>query len=70
MILSGNEDLRVQKIIEAICAVFEKLLLEKDYDKISVTELCKLARISKKTFYVYYEDLDSLLEEMQKKLSD
>ncbi len=70
MILSGNEDLRVQKTIEAICAAFEKLLLEKDYDKISVTELCKLARISKKTFYVYYEDLDSLLEEMQKKLSD
>lgn len=69
MILTGKEDLRVQKTIEGIYRSFEQLLCEKDYEKISVTELCALAKISKKTFYVYYTDLNDLLAEMQKRIS-
>lgn len=69
MILTGKEDLRVQKTIEGIYRAFEQLLCEKDYEKISVTELCALAKISKKTFYVYYADLNELLAEMQEQIS-
>lgn len=69
MILTGKEDLRVQKTIEAINRAFNQLLCEKEYEKISVTELCALAKISKKTFYVYYTDLNDLLAEMQEQLS-
>ncbi|MCD8013201.1 MAG: TetR/AcrR family transcriptional regulator [Lachnospiraceae bacterium] len=69
MILTGKEDLRVQKTIEGIYRSFEQLLCEKDYEKISVTELCQRAKISKKTFYVYYTDLNDLLAEMQEQLS-
>lgn len=69
MILTGTEDLRVQKTIEAIYRSFEQLLCEKEYEKITVTELCALAKISKKTFYVYYTDLNELLAEMQGQLS-
>lgn len=69
MILTGKEDLRVQKTIEAIYRSFEQLLCEKEYEKISVTELCALAKISKKTFYVYYADLNELLVEMQEQIS-
>lgn len=69
MILTGKEDLRVQKTIEAINRAFRQLLCEKDYEKISVTELCSLAKVSKKTFYAYYADLNELLEEMQEQLS-
>lgn len=57
--------MRVQKTIESIYRAFEQLLCEKDYEKISVTELCAQAKISKKTFYVYYTDLNDLLVEMQ-----
>lgn len=70
MILTGKEDLRVQKTIEGIYRSFEQLLCEKDYEKISVTELCALAKISKKTFYVYYTDLNDLLAEMQEQISN
>ena len=69
MILQGNEDLRVIKTIEAIKREFEALICEKNYEKITVKELCDRARINKKTFYHYYETLDALLEEMQAELS-
>ena len=69
MILKGNEDLRVVKTIEAIKSAFEELICEKDYDKITVKELCGRARINKKTFYHYYETLDFLLAELQTELS-
>lgn len=69
MILTGKEDLRIQKTIESIYRAFEQLICEKDYEKISVTELCARAKISKKTFYVYYTDLNDLLAEMQGQLS-
>ena len=69
MILTGNEDLRVIKTIESIKSAFESLICEKDYEKITVKELCDRARINKKTFYHYYETLDYLLDEVQRELS-
>lgn len=69
MILQGNEDLRVVKTIEGIKAAFEELICEKDYERITVKELCERARINKKTFYHYYETLDFLLAELQVELS-
>ena len=69
MILKGNEDLRVIKTIEAIKSSFESLICEKDYERITVKELCERARINKKTFYHYYETLDALLAELQTELS-
>ena len=69
MILTGNEDLRIKRTIESINEAFKKLLCETDYEKISVTKLCQEARISKKTFYFYYSDLDELLKEMMMQYS-
>lgn len=69
MILTGKEDLRVQKTIDAIYKAFEELLLEKEFEKITVTELAARARINKKTFYSYYTDLDALLVEIQGRIS-
>ena len=69
MRLTGHEDLRVVKTIEGIKGAFEALICEKDYDKITVRELCERARVNKKTFYHYYETLDALLGEMQAEMS-
>lgn len=49
---NGTEDLRVQKTITAIDQAFEELILTTDYEKITVTELARRARINKKTFHV------------------
>jgi len=69
VILTGKEDLRVVKTIEAIKSCFEELICEKEYEKITVKELCDRARINKKTFYHYYPTLDDLLAELQFEIS-
>lgn len=69
MQLTGYEDLRVQRTINSIYQAFEELICEKDYSKITVTELSRRAQINKKTFYRYYETLDDLLAEMQARYS-
>ena len=53
MILTGNEDLRVKKTITGIKTAFEALICEKEYDRITVKELCDRAQVNKKTFYHY-----------------
>lgn len=70
MKLNGSEDIRIQKTITAIHNSFCEMICEMDYEKITVKELCQRARINKKTFYVYYETLDSLLREVQKSYYD
>ena len=65
MLIKGTEDLRIQKTMAAIKESFEGLICEKEYNEITVTELCQRARINKKTFYHYYPTLDDLLAEMQ-----
>lgn len=63
MLIQGTEDLRVQKTIENIDRTFCALLLERDYDRISVTDICARAKIQRKTFYTYYPSVDALLRE-------
>ncbi len=70
MILQGNEDLRVRKTIQGIKNAYGELICEKEYEKITVRELCDRAQINKKTFYHYYETLDALLAELQGELAE
>ena len=67
--LTGTEDLRVQKTIEAIRSVFEQMICEMDYHEMTVKELCERAKINKKTFYRYYPTMDDLLLELQMEIS-
>ncbi len=70
MVLQGNEDLRIRKTIQGIKSAFEELICEREYEKITVKELCDKAQINKKTFYHYYETLDALLTELQGELAE
>ncbi|MDO5537233.1 MAG: TetR/AcrR family transcriptional regulator [Desulfovibrionaceae bacterium] len=69
MIITGKEDLRVQKTIAAINAAFAAMLLESDYGDLSIKELCARAKINKKTFYRYYGTIHDLFREMLEQLS-
>ena len=69
MKLTGTEDLRVQKTVEAIRSVFEQMICEMDYHEMTVKELCERAKINKKTFYRYYPAMDDLLLELQTEMS-
>lgn len=63
-----KEDLRVKRTKEAIHKTFKEMICEMDYEQISVKELAERAQINRKTFYLHYNTLDSLLREMQDEL--
>ena len=65
-----QDDLRVRKTKEAIRRTFEDMICEMNYEEITVKELTDRAMINRKTFYLHYETLDDLLEELQQEIVD
>lgn len=65
----ANEDMRVQRTKRILKDNFKELFLEKDYDTISVKELCDRAMINRRTFYLHYNSLDDLMEEILEDMS-
>ena len=46
------------------------LLEQKDYDLITVKEVCQKAGVNRSTFYLHYESMDDLLEETISMIND
>ena len=59
---SKRVDRRVTRSRAAIVAAFERLLVEEDLDKITVSALAREANIDRKTFYVHFGTIDGLLD--------
>lgn len=66
-------DRRTLYTIQVIKDVYLELLHEKNWEKISVTEICKRAEINRTTFYLHYESsthvLEDILDELFEKLT-
>lgn len=56
------EDLRAQKTKAQIRETFIDLLLEKNFMKITVSDIAKSAKIGRGTFYLHYQDKFDLLQ--------
>ena len=56
----NDKDLRVIKTKERIESAMLELLKNKPLDKITVTELARIAMINKGTFYLHYQDIFDL----------
>lgn len=63
-------DLRVVKTKEAIKNAFKAMICEMPADKITVKELTERARIHRKTFYLHYNSIEALYEEMLKIIAE
>ncbi|WP_125709656.1 TetR/AcrR family transcriptional regulator [Lacticaseibacillus porcinae] len=62
-----------QKVLEteaAIQAAFIELLQTKSFEKISVSDITKLAHINRGTFYLHYVDKYALLDHYENRLID
>ena len=62
---SKKEDLRVTKTLLTIRQTFREMICEMDYEDITIKELTERAMINRKTFYLHFESLDDLLEELR-----
>lgn len=60
-----QNDLRYIKTEALIQETFRAMLLEMDYEQVTIKELTERARINRKTFYLHYASLDDLLARMQ-----
>ena len=61
----NKNDLRSIRTKNAIQTAFRNLMGKLPYNKITVTALTEAAGINRKTFYLHYETMDDLLEEMR-----
>lgn len=60
-------DRRSLETREKIEKNFISLLEKKSINNITITEITKLAGINRRTFYVYYEDIYDLRNQIEKK---
>ncbi len=58
-------DKRIEQSQKRIKETFISLLEKKDISKITVSEICKDAKVNRATFYKYYEDQYDLLNKIQ-----
>lgn len=63
-------DLRIKRTKKAVREAFITLRRKKLIEKITVTELSALAGINKATFYLHYDDIFALSEEIEDMLID
>jgi len=57
-----NNDLRIDKTLNAIQKAFLKLLESRSFGQITVNKLCEEAQISRRTFYLHFNDKYNLLK--------
>ena len=66
--MDQSEDLRMRKTRQALYDALGRLMKEKAFDKITVSDLVKSAGITRKTFYNHYQDKIELVQDYQRGL--
>ncbi|MBQ8489016.1 MAG: TetR family transcriptional regulator [Pseudobutyrivibrio sp.] len=64
-----SKDLRVRRTLTAVRKAFNDLVLTRNYNEISITDLTEKAGINRKTFYLHYSSLDDLVAEVEEEMS-
>lgn len=67
--MSKKEDARITRSKRDLRNALMELLKEQSFDKITVTDICKKAMINKMTFYKYYQDKYTLLDDCIKSVA-
>ena len=64
-----ENDMRVLRTKKSLRDAFKELLCEMDYEQITIQDLTDRAMINRKTFYLHYPSLASLLWEVQDEMA-
>lgn len=65
-----RNDRRVEKTRNAIINAFKEMIIEKDFNGITIKELAERANINRKTFYLHYESMEEILFDVTVELSE
>lgn len=65
-----EKDLRVIKTKKAIRDTFCDMIMEMDYQDITIKELTSRAMLNRNTFYLHYDSIESLIKELQREIID
>ncbi|MDY2888380.1 MAG: TetR/AcrR family transcriptional regulator [Candidatus Caccosoma sp.] len=65
-----RNDRRVEKTRNAIINAFKEMIIEKDFNEITIKELAERANINRKTFYLHYESMEEILFDVTVELSE
>lgn len=68
--LRRKQEQRTEQTKQALKEAFCRLFVKKTINKISITEVCRLAGYNRSTFYQYYMDLDDILLEIENETLD
>ena len=68
--MAEKTDLRIQKTHNSLINALQASLVEKNFDEITVTELCEKAQTRKATFYKHFIDKDDLFTFMIQNLQE
>ncbi len=63
--MQNKTDRRTERTHKAIIDAFTALIIEKDFEEITVKELAERANVNRKTFYFHYKCIEEVLEELQ-----
>lgn len=63
-------DRRVIRTRKNIRQAFTTLIMEKEYSKITVSDIAQHAGINRRTFYLHYASVDEVLQEVERDLVD
>lgn len=65
-----RNDRRVERTRNAIINAFKEMIIEKDFNEITIKELAERANINRKTFYLHYESMEEILFDVTVELSE
>ena len=65
---TSKQDRRTRYTRQSIKETFLELLKQKNFTKITVTEICKISEINRGTFYLHYRDIYDLSEQMENEI--
>ena len=58
------EDIAVQSAKNKLILSFRQLVIMKEFEKLTVAEICEQANVSRKTFYTHFKDKNDIIEQI------
>ena len=68
--MKHKSDKRVERTRNAILKAFKEMIIEEDFNDITIKDLAIRAGINRKTFYLHYESMDEILFDLSLEISD